>query len=235
MLLALAPFLAASALAYRTWPHRFLATATRLWPPAATAVFLVSESGIGATPLHALAGITIPLAVLSVAGLSTAGWRHVPRKRILGPVLVLLATLPSTIAELIAARGYVEPTPANATFIDRHERRALDYLAADPTPGGVLTRAYLGLITPAETGRHTYLGACQWSEPNCQARETLVHLVFQTPGVSPQTLRSAVLSTGARFVLASDCSQPGKKLDHILAPLTRTVHHFGCATLFDLR
>ncbi len=235
VLLALAPFLAASALAYRTWPHRFLATATRLWPLAAAGVFVVSETGISATPLHALAGITLPLAVLSVEGLLAVGWRRLPGRRALGPALVLLATLPSTIAELIAARGYVEPTPANATFIDRHERRALDYLAADPTPGGVLTRAYLGLITPAETGRHTYLGACQWSEPNCQARETLVHLVFQTPGVSPQTLRSAVLSTGARFVLASDCSLPGKNLDHILAPLTRTVHHFGCATLFDLR
>ncbi|MGO9900983.1 MAG: hypothetical protein ACLP0J_15120 [Solirubrobacteraceae bacterium] len=232
--LALAPFLAASALAYRDRPRSFIAAATRIWPPAALVVFLVSETGISATPLHALAGITIPLGVLSVDGLQAAGWQRLPGRRLLGPLLVAAATIPTTIDEMKAAVGYLAPAAANANFIAPGEQRALNYLAADPQPGGVLTRDYLGLLTPAQTGRHTYLGACQWSEPNCEARERLVHRVFETPGIAARTVRAEVLGTGARFVLASDCTLPGKNLNAILAPLTSSRDRFGCATLYEI-
>ncbi len=213
--LALAPFLAASSLAYRGRPQNFIAAATRVWPPAALVVFLVSETGLSATPLHALAGITIPLGVLSVQGLQAAGRRRLPGRRILGPLLIAAATIPTTIDEMKAAIAYVAPAAGNANFIARDERHALHYLSSDPQPGGVLTRSYLGLIAPAETGRHTYLGACQWSQPNCQARQRLVHQIFQTPNIASRTVRSEVLGTGARFVLASSCTLPGKNLDAI--------------------
>ncbi len=232
--LALAPFLAASALAYRHRPRSFIAAATRCWPPAALVVFLLSETGLSATPLHAFAGITIPLGVLSVEGLQTSGWRRLARWRVLGPVLVAAATIPTTIAELSTAQAYVKPTAANANFIAHDEQRALNYLASDRQPGGVLTSSYLGLITPADTGRQTYLGACQWSEPNCAGREALVQRVFQTPGITAQTVRSEVLETGARFVLASNCTLPGKNLDPILAPITLSLHRFGCATVYEI-
>jgi hypothetical protein len=235
ILLALAPFLAVSALAYRGRPRSFIAAATRVWPLAALVVFGVSETGIGATPLHAFAAITIPLGVLSVEGLQATAWRRLPGRRALGPLLLAAATIPTTVAEMKAAAWYVAPAPANQNFIARDEQRALNYLAADPQAGGVLTRADLGLITPAQTGRHTYLGACQWSQPDCKQREQLVHRVFQTPGIAPQTVRNDVLETGARFVLNSTCTLPGKNLDPILAPITSATRHFGCATVYAIR
>lgn len=234
VLLALAPFLLASALAYRRWPADFLATATRIWPLAALVVFVVSETGLSATPLHALAGITIPLAVLSVQGVQAAGWRRLPGRRVLGPVLVAAATIPTTVAELRAAPWYITPSNSNGTFITKQERRALRYIAHDRRPGGVLASGYLGLITPAETGRNTYLGSCQWSQPNCSGRQGLVQTVFVTPGIAPHVIRVAVLGTGARFVLASNCVVPGKDLDDTLAPITQSLHRFGCATVYEI-
>ncbi len=41
---------------------------TRVWPAAALAIYILSASGLSATPLHAFDGITIPLAVLAVRG-----------------------------------------------------------------------------------------------------------------------------------------------------------------------
>ena len=235
IIIALAPFLVAAAFAYRRRPRSFMAAATRVWPLAAIIVFLVSESGLSATPLHAFNGITVPLGVLSVEGVHAVGWRRIPGRFVLGPVLVAAATIPTTIDEMRAAADYVRPTPANANFIAPDERTALAFLARDPQPGGVLTRGYLGLITPAETGRHTYLGACQWSEPGCHEREMLVHRVFETIGISPRAVRAGVLGTDTRFVLNSTCKLPGKDLDKTLAVITKSVHHFGCATVYAIR
>ena len=229
--LALAPLLAASALAYRSRPQTFLQAATRAWPPVTLVVFLVSQTGLSATPLHAFAGITIPLSVLTVQGLQALGWRRIPGRRALAVLLMAAVTIPTTIDELTGALPYIAPAAANANFIDPHEQHALAYLAADPQPGGVLTRSYLALITPAQTGRHTYLGSCQWSQPNCPGRQALAHRVLETPGIPPPAIRADVLGTGARFVLASNCTLPGKNLDTILAPITLSTHHFGCATL----
>jgi hypothetical protein len=44
-----------------------------------------------------------------------------------------------------------------------------------------------------------------------------------------------VLETGARFVLNSTCTLPGKNLDPILAPITSATRHFGCATVYAIR
>ncbi len=235
IVLALAPFLAVSAFAYRSRPRSFIAAATRVWPPAALVVFVVSETGISATPLHAFAAITIPLGVLSVEGWQSAPWQRIPGRRALGPLLLAAATIPTTADELKGAAQYAAPAAGNANFVTRDEQRALDYLAADPQPGGVLTRAYLGLITPADTGRNTYLGACQWSQPDCKQREILVNRIFQTPGIAPQNIRDAVLGTGARFVLNSDCTLRGKNLDLMLAPIASSTRHFGCATVYEIR
>ena len=42
-------------------------------------MFLVSATGLSATPLHAFQGITLPLAVLAVQGVQRVGWRRLPR------------------------------------------------------------------------------------------------------------------------------------------------------------
>ena len=65
--------------AYGTRPTTFLAAATRTWPLGAFAIFLLSGTSLGATPLHAFQGITVPLAVLAVEGLQMLGWSRLPR------------------------------------------------------------------------------------------------------------------------------------------------------------
>ena len=72
--LAIAPLLLPAIVAYRTRPRTFLAIATRLWPLAAFAIFLLSGTSLGATPLHAFQGITLPLGVLAVEGIQLLGW-----------------------------------------------------------------------------------------------------------------------------------------------------------------
>ena len=230
-----APLLLAAAFAYRRRPAGFIAVAARVWLPAAAVVFVVSETGISATPLHAFAGLTVPLAVLSVEGVTAVAGRLLSVRRWVAWLLVALVTVPTTIDELKSARPYVAPSPGNANFIARDERDALSYLAADPRTGGVFTRGYLGLITPALTGRHVFEGSCQWSQPNCPGREAELHRVFVTPGYQDSAIRTAVLATGARFVLNSTCTLPGKDLDTALTPISQRVERFGCATVYELR
>jgi hypothetical protein len=49
----------------------------------------------------------------------------------------------------------------------------------------------------------------------------------------PASARWLVQQLGARFVLADCDSRPD--LDDVLAPLTASVHHFGCAAVYTLR
>jgi hypothetical protein len=233
--MALAPLLVAALLAYRRPAVGFLAIATRLWLPAVLVVYLVSESGFSDTPLHAFAGVTVPLGVLSVEGVLSLGLQRLRARGLLGACLVAAVTIPTSVDELKGAAEYLVPTPGNANFIAPEERAALDRVARDRQPGAVLSRGYLGLIAPGLTGRQVYLGSCQWSEPNCDLREQLVQRVFQAPNVPAAAIRAEVLSTGARFVLNSTCALPGKDLDRALAPITGSVLRFGCATLYVLR
>ncbi len=57
----------------RSWPRP-----TRTWPLAAFAIFVLSGTSLGATPLHSFQGITIPLAVLAVEGFQIIGWQPHP-------------------------------------------------------------------------------------------------------------------------------------------------------------
>src|SRR5206468_3795219 len=68
ILLALAPLLVPALLGYRGRPRSFIAAATWAWPAAALAVYLLSATGLSASPLHAFSGVTVPLAVLAVDG-----------------------------------------------------------------------------------------------------------------------------------------------------------------------
>src|SRR5208282_4759918 len=119
----------------------------------------------------------------------------------------------------------------NANFITPSENAALEYLARDPRPGGVLTRFYLGMILPARTGRNTYVGDCYWSQPHCGYRSRTSEALL-TDALSPARARAFVRSSGARFVLA-DCRS--SNLTATLAPLDDEVRRFGCATVYVLR
>lgn len=232
ILLAIVPIALPALLAYRERPRAFLEVANRVWPAAALAIYVLSASAVSATPLHAFEGITVPLSILAIQGIQRLRVPRVPAARLLATAVVLAATVPAMISELATARSAVAPAAGNANFITHSERAALRYLAKDREPGGVFTRFYLGTVVPAETGRHTFVGDCLWSEPDCTPRAEITQMVFDQE-LPPSSARWLVARIGARFVLA-DCSTR-RDMAAVLAPLTLAVHRFGCAAVYTLR
>lgn len=229
--IAVLPLILPALVAYRRRPKTFLDAVTRTWPLAAFAIFVLSGTSIGATPLHSFQGITVPLAVLAVEGLQTLGWARLRHPIVAGAVLVALFTVPTTVDELRIARTLSAPTPNNGNFIKHDENLALNYLAKDPDAGGVMTRSYLGSVVPGKTGRHTYVGDCLWSEPGCYVLTANAKTLFQG-SMTPAAAQNLVLSSNARFVLA-DC-QTTADLNKLLGPIIRSVHGFGCATVYEV-
>ena len=229
--IAIVPLLVPAAVAYTRRPTTFLAAAARTWPVAAFAIFVLSGTSLGATPLHSFQGITIPLAVLAVEGFQIIGWHRIQRPVLAGAVLVALFTIPATYEELKIAHGLAAPTTNNANFIKRDERDALDYLAKLKEPGSVITRSYLGAAVPGKTGRRTYVGDCLWSEPGCLTLTNNANTLFQG-SMTPAAARSFVLNSGARFVLA-DC-QTTADIRKLLGPILRSAHGFGCAAVYEV-
>lgn len=228
---AFAPLALPALLAYRKQSPSFMALTVRVWPLAAFAIFLFSEWK-GSGPTHALLGITIPLAVLAVEGVRSLRWsavlKRVPRLPVAAVPVVAALTIPGTIHMLSLARAAARPRAGNANFITPDENAALAYLAHDPRPGGVLTRFYLGMVVPPETGRQTYVGNCYWSEPDCSYRGAITEELFAAQ-LQPADARRFVERSGARFVL-SDCRS--RNLTAALAPVTSELHRFGCATVY---
>jgi hypothetical protein len=232
IIVPLLPLLIVAALAYRRRPRTFIDAATRVWLFAALAIFGLSQSGISGTPLHAFDGITIPLAVLAVEGAESVGFRRLPAWRLVAVALVAAATIPGSVSQLKAAKYWATPEGHNANFIFGPERQALDYLASNPQPGGVLARAtYLGLIVPAETGRRTYVGGCLWSEPHCVARIINTRDLF-SGAYSASRAQAYVRSTGARFLL-KDCYSP-EVLPKLLGSMIVETKRFGCASVYQV-
>ena len=134
MLLAILPLLIPALLAYRRRARTFLGATTQAWPGAVLILYFVSASALGATPLHAFQGISIPLAVLAVQGVaSVPALRRLPRPGLIAAALIALVTIPNAVFELKNAADTVAPQPINPTFIKADERDALNYLAASKT------------------------------------------------------------------------------------------------------
>ncbi len=229
--LAVVPLLLPALVAYRRPPTTFVAAATRTWPLAAFGIFLLSGTSLGATPLHAFQGITLPLAVLAVEGFQILGWSRLRRPVLIGAVAVGLFTIPATVKELSVAHGLAAPTQGNANFIASDERSALDYLAHSKQPGSVMTQPYLGATVPGRTGRRTYVGNCLWAEPNCYGKSATSQALFNG-SLTPAAARSFVRASGARFVLA-DCTTR-VDMRKLLGPLIRSAHGFGCAAVYEV-
>jgi len=245
VLLTLAPLAVPAALAYRVRPRTLMDCMTRVWPPLALIIFLADEH-LGGAATHAFLGISIPLAVLSVEAVSGLRRPRASRYRSALAVLGIAAvTLPGTIYELSLAHRLTAPGsvqgatngPGDANFITADEGDALAFLAAEPRPGGVLTRVYLGEVIPAITGRATYVGNSYWSLTprggtfEFYRRTGLADALFKGR-MSPPAARSFVRRTGARFLLA-DCESTGD-LGVTLAPIVRVVHRFGCASIYEV-
>jgi hypothetical protein len=230
--LTLSPLAVPALFAYRTRPVNFVAAALRVWPPAALAVFLLAEHGIGNSPMHSFLGISVPLAILAVDGITTVR-RRAP-DRALGTALATAAalalTVPAAIYEMNHAWWLLRPQPGDT--ITTGEWRALGYLSDDRAPGGVLSAWQLGQLIPAATGRHTYIGNLYWSQPHPQLRSTRTWTLFNGD-LPARSARAFVIATGARFLLA-DCHARTPPLQTELAPIIESTRRFGCATVYQL-
>jgi hypothetical protein len=231
IVLAVGPLAVPAAFGYRRLGSGFLARVTRVWLPAALLIYVISATSLSATPLHAFDGVTVPLAVLAVHGASRIRISRRSWRGLLGGLAVAAATVPATAFLLDYAADVVAPTPGNANFIDRDEQRALRYLARYSRPGGVISRFYLGAVIPAQTGRSTFVGDCLWSQPGCVARAQAAQALFDG-AIDPITARTLVTASGARFVLA-DC-EVNWDLTAELAPITVSLHRFGCARVYEV-
>ena len=225
------PLAVVALLGYRGRPRSFLELLARVWPVVALIIYVLSATALSATPLHAFNGITFPLSMLAVLGVQRTRLSALPAGRLVTGALILAFTVPANAYALAVAPTYVHPTGGNANFITRDERDALAYLEHDPDDGGVLTQFYLGEVVPARTGRHTLVGDCLWSQPRCMPRSEAADALF-TGTMSPAQARRFVLSTRARFILAS-CSTHAD-LQRLLGTLVIGVHRFGCATVYEL-
>jgi hypothetical protein len=229
--IGIAPLAIPALLGYRGRPESMLELLLRVWAPVAVLIYVFSATGLSATPLHAFDGITVPLAVLAVKGVTRTSLRTLPRARLVATAVIALGIIPANAYALATAHTYVDPAGGNANFITHDEHAALHYLAKNAVPGGVLTQFYLGEAVPGATGRRTFVGNCLWSEPNCMPRAAAADALFRGQDTQAQA-GQLVRQSGARFLLAS-CA-PHADLAKRLGELVVSTTHFGCATVYEL-
>ena len=229
--IGIAPLAIPALLGYRGRPESMLELLLRVWLPVTIVIYIFSATGLSATPLHAFDGITIPLAVLAVKGVTRTSLSTIPRGRLVAAGVIALGIIPANAYAMATAHEFVDPTGGNANFITHDEHAALRYLAKNPTPGGVLTQFYLGETVPGATGRRTFVGHCMWSQPGCFPRSIAADALFRGQDTRAQA-RALVRQSGARFLLAS-CA-PHVDLARRLGDLVVSTTHFGCAAVYEL-
>jgi hypothetical protein len=229
--IGIAPLAIPALWGYRGRSESMLELLLRVWGPVAILIYVFSATGLSATPLHAFDGITVPLAVLAVKGVTRTSLRRLPRARLVAAGVIALGVIPANAYALATAHNFVDPAGGNSNFITHDEHAALHYLAKDPDPGGVLTQFYLGEAVPGATGRHTFVGNCLWSEPNCMPRSAAADALFRGQDTGAQA-RAVVSESGARFLLASCATHAN--LQRALGELIVSTSRFGCATVYEL-
>jgi hypothetical protein len=140
---------------------------------------------------------------------------------------VLLFTVPGLVYD---ARKMVRTADRHTVqyYLTRGDAAALDWVARDAPPGGVLAPTPFAATIPAQTGRAVWAGHGYWSRDYpAQARE--VDRLFGGR-MRPAVARRFVASTGAR-ILVSDCGHH-HNLTRPLHPLLGSVHVFGCARVY---
>jgi hypothetical protein len=205
-----------------------------LWPLGNAVVYFVVPD----FPPHALAGVTVPLAVLAVRGFGRlrAALRAPAAVAVAGGLLALAAgTVPATINHVQSAADNLTPSFAGVFAqqqlrLTAAEARAMSYLSRAPASGGVLAPAILSLSVPAFTGRQVFVGHFQW-EP--AGRAALVQAFFDPHATSGAIRRAILRSSHARFVI-SDCAALAG-LTAQLSPLAAPVWHSGCVWIYRVR
>jgi hypothetical protein len=217
LFLGLAP--AALALpAFREGARDLQERALRIWPLAALGLyFFLQQSWF----YHALAGLSLPLAILAVRS-----WPRLGLPRSLAVAAIVAVTVPGMVFVLQELRK-----TRDDHFLARDERRALSYLESRPGTGAVLAPQDLGVTVPGFTGRRTWVGHYYWTPEYGQRLERARELFAGRLGAG--RARAVVRESRATFLL-SGCSL-GTDLRQPLGPMVRTVRRFGCATVYELQ
>jgi len=225
VVLTVAPLAVPAVLAYRLAAPSWQEIAVRVWPLAALLVYAMPVT----FPYHAFQGLTLPLSILAVQGV-TSLWPHPPRWAVAAALVVMIAPGLAHKLDIAATNIHKGQDPY---FVLGDERRALDWLEHDPRPGGVLAPLYSGQLVPSATGRETWVGALSWS-PDFTRRSGLATQLFEGK-LTPARARALVLASRARFLYAQCGTAAGARLAPVLAGLVESVERFGCATVYVLR
>ncbi len=200
-----------------------------LWVLACAGVYFVFPE----FPAHALSGVTLPLAVLSVRG-----WRRLPLTgRAALPIAaaaILAFTVPEAIYHGQAARDEFRHSTVAAVgrqlmLLTPDQARAMSYVGRAPRPGPVLAPWFLSMSVPALTGRQAYAGHIMW-QPGSQvaAANRFFSPTLDDPGGAAR--RAILRGSRAAYVIA-DCAAP-PALGRAIAPIAAVVRRFGCVTVY---
>ena len=189
----------------------------RLWLPAALAVYFVLQSSFF---YHALAGVSLPLAIMAARGLA-----RIRIGRAVAVALVALLTLPG----MAFAVDYLT-RDLNGHFLTPDESAAFEYLRTSPRDGAVLARLEIGRALPALADRNTWVGHATWTPFATDRARRAAAVVYGRAG--PAEARALVREAGVAFVLR-DCSARAD-LRPILGPLVRSTRQHGCAVVYEV-
>ena len=254
-LLVLFPLLLAAIPEVLRRPQRISEIMIRLWPPLAIAQMLtIAATGVGNTAQHALKGVSIPLAILAVKGVSPWFKKLTPRLAgALGVGAILLLTVPGAWYQL-KDQAHEMTWPGNGGYyIAKGDQRALDFIAAAPGKGGVVASSLIGSMVPWQTGRQTWVGHETWT-PRFQSRSQFMEVLLggALPYWNPPGDPAAFVNwTGAAWLI-DDCFHSHNRKLHIAAvkkhdrvnldelstqlkSVTAATHRFGCATVYELK
>ena len=218
LLAGLGPLAVLAALGLRRPRGVLIEQALLLWIGACFVTYFLNSA-------HALQGLSLPVAVLTVRG-----GQRLRLPAVVGALAVGLLTIPGLVYD---ARKFVDAakTPAVQYYLPRSDARALDWVSRHAPPGGVLAPTPFAAVVPSQTGRAVWVGHGQWS-PDYPARARQVDALFGGR-VRPARARAFVEQTGAK-VLVGDCRHPAD-LTSELGSLLGAVHRFGCARVYVLR
>lgn len=232
VLVVLAPLALPGLLALRSRANDWQQTAVRVWPFAIALVFFLP---VGTFPFHSVQGLSLPMAVLAVQGLTEwrPGWVPRPRWWWVLPALILMS-VPGAIHKAWnsydSARRVAYPW-----YLSDGEVDALRFLERDPRAGGVLTDDYSGLLVPPYTGREAYIGPFSWT-PDYVKR--LVRVNWVMGGYTgPVASRAFISDSGVRFIFqpCKGQAQAPRSMLRQLGPLIQSQHDFGCARVYVIR
>ena len=221
MLLALGPLALLSALGVRRPRGVVAEQALLLWAVACLITYWVNDS----FAVHALQGLTFPVAVLAVRG-----WRRLPAPAVLGAVALVLVTIPGLVYD---GRKFIRTADSKVIqyYLPNSDAAALDWVTAHAPPGGVLAPTPFAVIIPSQTGRNVWVGHGYWSR-DYPGRAREVDRLFGGK-MHRAEARSFIASTTAR-ILVEDCGHRFDLSRELRGELA-AVHRFGCARVYLLR